>query len=89
MARKASDKTEADTPKKSGAVTVRLDPKLKYLADLAARKPRRPLSGFIEWAGEQSLARVILEEDEYCLNEKVTPNELDSARSICRKHLAN
>jgi hypothetical protein len=25
----------------------------------------------------------------YCLNEKVTPNELDIARSICRKHLAN
>jgi hypothetical protein len=45
-------------------VTVRLDPKLKYLAELAARKHRRPLSSFIEWAVEQSLSNVVLEEYE-------------------------
>lgn len=36
-------------------MTVRLDPRLKYLAEIAARKQRRPLSGYIEWAVEQSL----------------------------------
>lgn len=35
---------------RSETVTVRLDPKLHYLAQLAARKHRRTLSSFIEWA---------------------------------------
>lgn len=41
-------------------VTVRLDGKLRYLAELAARKQRRTLSSFIEWAVQDSLERVIL-----------------------------
>ena len=45
---------------RSEVVTVRLDPKLRYLAELAARKQRRTLSSFIEWAIEQSLAEVEL-----------------------------
>lgn len=44
-------------------VTVRLDPKLRYLAELAARKQRRSLSSYIEWAVEDSLSRVALQED--------------------------
>ena len=55
------DRTEG-AGKKSEVVTVRLDPKLKYLAELGARKHRRPLSSYIEWAVEQSLSRVWLEE---------------------------
>jgi hypothetical protein len=47
---------------RSEVVTVRLDPKLRYLAELAARKQRRTLSSFIEWAIEQSLADVKLTE---------------------------
>jgi hypothetical protein len=43
-------------------VTVRLDPKLRYLAELAARKHRRTLSSFIEWAIEESLSNVLLTE---------------------------
>jgi len=43
-------------------VTVRLDPKLRYLAELAALKHRRTLSSFIEWAIEDSLHRVKLRE---------------------------
>jgi hypothetical protein len=43
-------------------VTVRLDPKLRYLAELAARKQRRTLSSFIEWVIEESLSRVRLTE---------------------------
>ena len=42
---------------RSEVVTVRLDPKLRYLADIVARKQRRTLSSFIEWAIEESLAR--------------------------------
>lgn len=45
---------------RSETVTVRLDPKLRYLADLAARKQRRTLSSYIEWAIEDSLDRTQL-----------------------------
>ena len=38
---------------------MRLDPRLKYLAELAARRQRRPLSSYIEWAIESSLSRVM------------------------------
>jgi len=48
---------------RSETVTVRLDPKLRYLAELAARKQRRSLSSYIEWAVEDSLAHVTLRED--------------------------
>jgi hypothetical protein len=47
---------------RSETVTVRLDPKLRYLAELGARKQRRTLSSFIEWAIEDSLSRVHLYE---------------------------
>ena len=43
---------------RSETVTVRLDPKLRYLAELAARKQRRTVSSFIEWAVEQSFKAV-------------------------------
>ena len=43
---------------------MRLDPKLKYLAEIAARKQRRSLANFIEWALEQALAQVKLAEGE-------------------------
>lgn len=43
-------------------VTVRLDPKLRYLAELAALKQRRTLSSYIEWAIQDSLSRVYLRE---------------------------
>jgi hypothetical protein len=39
-------------------VTVRLDPQLRYMAELAARMQRRTLSSFIEWAIEESLGQV-------------------------------
>ena len=49
---------------RSETVTVRLDQKLRYLAELAARKHRRTLSSFIEWAVEESLSHVnVVEED--------------------------
>lgn len=48
----------SESKRKSEVVTVRLDPKLKYLAELAARRLRRTLSSYIEWAIEDSLSRV-------------------------------
>lgn len=43
---------------RSEVTTIRLDPKLRYLAELAARKHRRTLSSYIEWAVENSLSDV-------------------------------
>jgi hypothetical protein len=60
----AEDKRKGGGSKlsRSETVTVRLDPKLRYLAELAARKQRRTLSSFIEWAVEESLTNVKLRE---------------------------
>jgi len=46
---------------RSETVTVRLDPKLRYLAELASRRQRRTLSSYIEWAIEDSLKHVSLD----------------------------
>lgn len=46
---------------RSETVTVRLDPKLRYLAELAARRQRRTLSSYIEWAIEDSLKHFSLD----------------------------
>ena len=45
---------------RSETVTVRLDPKLRYLASLAARKQRRTLSSFIEWSIVETLKHISL-----------------------------
>ncbi|PZP92646.1 MAG: hypothetical protein DI587_31305 [Variovorax paradoxus] len=45
---------------KTEITTVRLDPKLRYLAELAARKQRRTLSSFIEWSVEDALRQFAL-----------------------------
>ena len=37
---------------------MRLEPKLKYLAEIAARKQRRSLANFVEWAIEMALENV-------------------------------
>jgi hypothetical protein len=55
-------KTGGGKLSRSEVVTVRLDQKLRYLADLAARKQRRTLSSFIEGAIERALAEVKLSE---------------------------
>lgn len=43
---------------RSETVTVRLDPKLNYLCELASRAQRRTKSSFIEWAIEHALGGV-------------------------------
>lgn len=47
---------------RSETVTVRLDPRLLYFAGLAARKQRRSVSSYIEWAVENSFLTAILGE---------------------------
>lgn len=48
---------------RSETVTVRLDPKLRYLAELAARLHRRTLSSYIEWSIEAGLGNNVLSGD--------------------------
>jgi len=48
---------------RSETVTIRLDPKLRYLTELAARQQRRTLSSFIEWAIDSALKDVVLREE--------------------------
>lgn len=43
---------------RSETVTVRLDPKLRYLAELAARRQRRTVSSFIECAVATAITTV-------------------------------
>jgi hypothetical protein len=45
---------------RSETVTVRLDPKLNYLCELAARAQRRTKSSFVEWAIEKALDQVLI-----------------------------
>jgi hypothetical protein len=54
--------------RRSETVSVRLDPKLRYLAELASRKQRRTVSSFVEWAVETCLDRVYLIEGGYNSN---------------------
>lgn len=60
---------------------MRLDPKLKYLAEIAARKQRRSLANFIEWSLEQALSAVKLVESEE-FNGKYSRSILDEANKL-------
>jgi len=48
---------------KSETLSVRLNVKVRYLVDLAARKQRRTLSSYVAWALEDSLSRVFITEE--------------------------
>jgi len=50
---------------RSETVTVRLDPKIRYLAEIAAREQQRTLSSFIEWAIRRALTAKAMSDDEY------------------------
>ncbi len=45
---------------RSEIVTVRLDPKLRFAAELVARKQRRTLSSFVEWAIEKAVSEEVI-----------------------------
>ncbi len=55
----AGRKAGAET--KSEIVSIRLHPEVRFLAELAARKQRRSLSSFIEWAVQRGLEETNLE----------------------------
>lgn len=59
----AAPKKPANTAR-SETVTVRLDPKIHYLASIAAREQMRTLSGFIEWAVRRTLTDAVAMADE-------------------------
>lgn len=61
MAEPESRKGGGAKTSRSETVTVRLDPRLRYLAETAARAHRRTLSSYIEWAVEESLKKVTLQ----------------------------
>lgn len=54
-------KSKVGTPR-TEVFAMRFDPKLKYLAEIAARKQRRSLANFVEWAIEHALNGVYLVE---------------------------
>lgn len=58
MATKTRKKGGGGKLSRTEVVAVRLDPKLRYGAELAARKHRRTLSSFIEWAIEEAVKKV-------------------------------
>lgn len=64
MAEQEKRKSGGGKLSRSETVTVRLDPKLRYLAELAARKQRRTVSSYIEWAIEESLNFVYIDENQ-------------------------
>jgi len=60
MVTKSAKKAGGGKLTRTQTVTVRLDPKLNYLCELAARAQRRTKSSFIEWAVAESLGSVRL-----------------------------
>jgi|SRR5437016_3527675 len=59
----ATNKGRGSKLARSETVTVRLDPQLRYLAELGARKQRRSVSSFVEWAIQDALERIRLSGD--------------------------
>ena len=59
MAKQASKKGGGKL-NRTETVTLRLDPKLRYLTEIAARTQRRSTSSFIEWAIVESLKLIPL-----------------------------
>jgi hypothetical protein len=59
-----SEKKGGGKLNRTQTVTMRLDPRLRYLTDLAARTQRRTTSGFIEWAIELALSEIVLKDSE-------------------------
>lgn len=58
-------------------VSVRLDPQIRYFAELAARKQRRSLSNFIEWAIVQSFHDISLAPERDNKNAENSPTIVD------------
>ena len=53
-------KAKSGGDRRTEIISVRLNPRLRHLAEIAARKHRRALSNFIEWAIEEILKQIPL-----------------------------
>ena len=64
---------------RSEVVTIRLDPRLRFSAELAARRQKRTLSSFIEWAVEKTLEQDYLGDEpmDYVATKTWDVNEAD------------
>ena len=63
MAENKASKGGGSKLNRTQTVTLRLDPRLRYLTELASRIQRRTTSSFIEWAIEESLKNIVLKEN--------------------------
>jgi len=61
MAEKKTRKSSVAAPK-TEVFAMRLDPKTKYLAEISARKHRRSLASFVEWAIGEAFLNVLLDD---------------------------
>lgn len=75
--------------KRSETVTVRFDPRLRYLVELGSRKQRRTVSSFVEVAVEAYLSQVDLTEETTVASEAVAlwePEECERFARLAKKH---
>jgi hypothetical protein len=63
-------------------IGFRLEPKLRFAAELAARKQRRSLSNFIEWAVEEAVKNVTLGRDQRSGGEKTAYDAIQSVWDV-------
>jgi len=59
-------KGEKKSNKQTGrteTIGFRLEPKLRFAAEIAARRQRRSLSSFIEWAVDEAMENVVLDSE--------------------------
>ena len=71
MAEQKKAKVRGAKTQKSEVVTVRLEPKLRYMTEIAARVQRRTLSSLIEQAVEESLKSIVIWTDDQGKTESV------------------
>ncbi len=62
----------------------RMDPRMKYLSELAARKQRRSLANFIEWAVETALENTVIGEGESLLMQAKKLWDVDPSDRLLR-----
>ena len=65
--------------RRTETIGFRLEPKLRFAAELAARKQRRSLSSFIEWAVEETIRNVHLNGPETAYNAMENAWDVDEA----------
>lgn len=72
MAQAKKTRPKTAKPAQSASVMVRMDIKLKYSAELAARAQNRSLSSFIKWAIAQVVNDVEIRIDDKTIGDVVT-----------------